>query len=206
MIYDLSPPISPELAVWPGDTPPSREVLTEIDDGDNIRLSTLRATVHLGAHADAPNHYTASGVSIDKVALEPYLGPAQVIRLACEPASTIRPDQLPPIDAPRLLIDTGTFADPNRWTDDFAVPAPETIDFLAAAGVMLIGLDSPSVDPAKSKDLPAHQRLAANNMANLEGLALAHVPEGVYQLSALPLPLVGFDGSPVRAVLFSPPT
>jgi len=201
-MYDLSPPISPSLAVWPGDSPPSREVLTEIDDGDNIRLSTLRATVHLGAHADAPSHYSATGAAIDQVALEPYLGPAQVVRLDSQPGTVITPDLLPPIGAPRILIDTGTFPDPDQWTNDFAVPAPDLIDFLADAGVVLIGLDSPSVDPAASKDLPAHQRLAQRNMANLEGLVLHHVPEGRYQLSALPLPLVGFDGSPVRAVLF----
>ena len=70
---------------------------------------------------------------------------------------------------------------------------------------MLVGLDSPSVDPADSKDLPAHQRLVARTVRNLEGLVLAHVPEGLYELIALPLPLVGFDASPVRAVLRSSP-
>ena len=57
MIYDISPPISERLAVWPGDTPPRREVLCDMRRGDNITLSTLRATVHLGSHADAPSHY-----------------------------------------------------------------------------------------------------------------------------------------------------
>ena len=57
MIHDITPLISPRLQVWPGDTPPSREVLLDIEKGDNITLSTLRATVHLGAHADAPSHY-----------------------------------------------------------------------------------------------------------------------------------------------------
>ena len=38
-------------------------------------------------------------------------------------------------------------------------------------------------------------------MAILEGLVLDRVPEGLYELIALPLPLAGFDASPVRAVL-----
>jgi len=56
MIYDISPPITDRLAVWPGDTPPAREVLCDMKKGANITLSTLRSTVHLGAHADAPCH------------------------------------------------------------------------------------------------------------------------------------------------------
>jgi arylformamidase len=40
-------------------------------------------------------------------------------------------------------------------------------------------------------------------MAILEGLVLNNVPEGVYELIALPLKLVGFDASPVRAILRS---
>lgn len=202
MLYDLSPPVSPQLAVWPGDTVAEREVLTEIDDGDNIRLSTLRSTVHLGSHADAPSHFSADGASIDQVDLAPYVGPAQVMRISVAPGATIGPSDLTVgISAPRLLIDTGTFADPNTWTDTFAALTPELVDHLADHSVVLVGLDSPSVDLADSKDLPTHQRLAARNMRNLEGLVLAGVPEGIYELLALPLPLVGFDGSPVRAVL-----
>src|SRR5262249_32622111 len=44
MIYDLTPPASARLAVWPGDTPLSRTVLCDMRKGDNITLSTLTAT------------------------------------------------------------------------------------------------------------------------------------------------------------------
>src|SRR4051794_20204717 len=81
MLYDITPPITPKLAVWPGDTPPSCEVLLDIDSGDNITLSTLRATVHLGAHADGPSHYGRDAPAIHERALQYYLGPCQVIRI-----------------------------------------------------------------------------------------------------------------------------
>jgi hypothetical protein len=68
-------------------------------------------------------------------------------------------------------------------------------------GVVLIGIDTPSVDPFDSKALEAHQALAEHDMANLEGLVLDHVAEGEYELIALPLRIAGADGSPVRAVL-----
>jgi arylformamidase len=42
-------------------------------------------------------------------------------------------------------------------------------------------------------------------MGILEGLVLADVPDGVYELIALPLKLVGFDASPVRAILRTMP-
>ncbi len=79
MIYDITPPITEDLKVWPGDTPPTREVLCDIKRGDSVTLSTLRTTVHLGAHADGANHYGADAPGIDERALEHYLGPCQVI-------------------------------------------------------------------------------------------------------------------------------
>src|SRR5262249_57146098 len=81
VIYDISPPISDHLCVWPGDTPVRREVLCNLDRGDNSTLSTLHATVHLGAHADAPSHYGRGAPAIDERRLDRYLGPCQVLRV-----------------------------------------------------------------------------------------------------------------------------
>ncbi len=202
MLYDISPPITPELAVWPGDTPPAREVLLELARGDSVTLSTLHATVHLGAHADAPSHYGTRGGDIAGRPLDRYLGPCEVMRVAVPRGQRVTPALLPrPVRAPRLLLATGTFPDPTRFNQDFAALAPELIDALHDAQVTLVGIDTPSVDLFASKDLPAHQRCLAHDLTILEGLVLAQVPEGLYELIALPLPLVGFDASPVRAVL-----
>jgi arylformamidase len=202
MLIDISPPLSPRLAVWPGDTPVSREVLLERARGDAVTLSTLRATVHLGAHADAPNHVAAAGAGAEALALEDYVGPCQVIRVEVRRGERVRPAHLrsAPV-APRILIATGTFPDPDRFTTDFAALSAELIDTLAAGGVRLVGIDTPSVDVFDSKDLPAHHACLHHGMAILEGLTLREVPAGCYELIALPLPLAGFDASPVRAVL-----
>lgn len=202
MIYDLTPTIHAGLAVWPGDTPVSREVLLDMARGDNITLSTLRATVHLGAHADAPSHYGVGAATIEQRALDYYLGPCEVMRVDVPRGARITPAMLPgPARAERLLLATGTFPDPQRWNADFAALAPELVDHLHRQGVRLAGIDTPSVDLFDSKDLPAHQRFLANDMAILEGLVLRDVPPAVYELIALPLKLAGFDASPVRAVL-----
>jgi arylformamidase len=204
MILDITPPISSRLRVWPGDTPPARDVLLDIQRGDNITLSTLRATVHLGAHADAPSHYEGTAPSIDERCLDYYLGPCQVVRVAVAPATRVTAEMLKaPFQTERVLIATGTFPDPTYFNTDFAALSPDLVEHLHEQGVKLIGIDTPSVDLFDSKDLPSHRMFLKHDMAILEGLALRDVPEGVYELIALPLRLVGFDASPVRAILRS---
>jgi arylformamidase len=202
MIYDITPPISERLRVWPGDTPPTREVLCDRKRGDTITLSTLHATVHLGAHADAPSHYGTDAPAIHERRLDYYLGPCQVIQVDVLRGTLIEPDSFKtPITTPRVLFATGTFPDPERFNEDFAALSPQLVHALHDHGVRLIGIDTPSVDLFPSKDLPAHQAFLRLDMAILEGLVLKDVPEGRYELVALPLKLVGFDASPVRAVL-----
>jgi arylformamidase len=205
-LYDLTPPITERLRVWPGDTPPTREVLLDMRRGDPITLSALRATVHLGAHADAPSHYGAGAAAIDARDLDYYLGPCQVIRAPVGRGACVAPDAIRvPITAPRVLLDTGTHPDPERFPEDFAALSPDLVAWLHRRGVRLVGIDTPSIDPFPSKDLPAHKAFLRHDMAILEGLVLKDVPEGIYELIALPLRLVGFDASPVRAVLRTVP-
>lgn len=202
MLYDISPLVSSRLAVWPGDSAPSREVLMDLARGDSVTLSTLRSTVHAGAHADAPSHYGPGAPAIEAARLEVYLGPCQVVRAEVPRGSRVGRGMLAaPVSAERVLIATNSFPDPERWNADFAGLEPALVDELAAAGVRLVGVDTPSVDLADSKDLPSHARCLAHGMAILEGLVLAGVPDGRYELIALPLRLEGFDASPVRAVL-----
>ena len=202
MIYDITPAITEKLAVWPQDTPPCREVLSEISDGSSVTLSTLHATVHLGAHADAPSHYAADAPTIDQRPIDHYLGRCQVIRVDVPRATGVEPEGVTTkIEAKRVLFATGTFPDPCDFNEDFAALSPALLEVLGEQGARLIGIDTPSVDLFDSKDLPVHKTAAKHDISILEGLALADVPEGLYELIALPLKLVGFDGSPVRAIL-----
>lgn len=204
-LIDISPRITEKTAVFPGDTRPQREVLAELSKGDPVTLSTLHSTVHLGAHADGPNHYGQGGRAIDEQPLALYVGRCQVIRVDVPAGRRIGIADLgtTPIEAERVLIATGSYPDPDRWTSEFNGLEPDLIDFLANKGVRLVGVDTPSVDDADSKELPAHARCFANDMAIIEGLVLTDVDVGFYELIALPLRLGGFDGSPVRAILRS---
>lgn len=203
-LIDISPPIDERIAVWPGDVAYQRTVSLSIADGANIDLSSHTTTVHVGAHADAPSHYAKDGVDIASRDLAPYYGPCQVIAVSVRRGERVKPEHLPgPIEAPRVLICTGTYPDPTVFNEDFASLSPELVEHLHAAGGVLVGIDTPSVDPFADKVLETHQALARCDMANLEGLVLAGVEPGLYTLAAFPLPLVGADASPVRAVLIS---
>jgi len=211
LLYDISPPLTPDLAVFPGDVELSREFILRCEDGDLVTLSTLRATVHLGAHVDAQSHYKVSGKGIDQTPLSRLLGRCRVVHVPAGLDGLVDPvtleshlnkqgtesGGLPS----RILLATDSYPDPNQWTKDFTALAPESIDWLAHEGVFTIGIDTPSIDPADSKSLPAHAAVNRHGMTILEGLVLKDVPAGDYELIALPLRLVGFDASPVRAVL-----
>ncbi len=199
-IIDISPEISEEIAVWPGDTLYKREVLMDVNQGDSFGLSRITSTLHLGAHTDAPNHYS-TGAGISERSLNYYFGPCQVVSVSVSKGERVVVDHLPEIKAPRVLFKTGSFPDPNNWNNDFCSLSPELIDLLAEKNVLLAGIDTPSIDPFESKELEAHSRVEKHNMAILEGVVLDKVREGFYTLCALPLKLKGADASPVRAVL-----
>jgi arylformamidase len=201
-IIDISPVIDATIAVWPGDVPFQRTVSLDMASGANLTLSDMRTTVHVGAHADAPSHYSASGGDIASRDLDYYVGSCAVLHVLDARGRRIMPADVAEKSLDRrVLLHTGTFPDPRAWNDDFASLSPELVDWMHERGVITIGIDTPSVDPFDDKVLEAHQALARNDMANLEGLVLDGVEEGRYELIALPLRLAGADGSPVRAIL-----
>lgn len=171
--------------------------------GAHIDLSSILTSVHIGAHADAPSHYHIEGQDISERPLRRYLGKVQVIRVqGIQAGERVTPQLLKgAIEAPRVLFDTGSFPDPERWNSDFCSLSPELIEELADQGVILVGIDTPSVDPEDSKALESHQALWRRDVSVLEGLVLKDIPEGIFTLVALPLPIERGDASPVRAVL-----
>jgi arylformamidase len=201
-LWDISPSVTPDSALFPGDRPYAQEWTATLGPGCPVNLSAVTLSPHIGAHADAPLHYGAGAPAIGGVDLVPYLGPCRVVHaIGC--GALVRPEHLRHAAAglpPRLLVRSCRAA-PTSWSPDFSAFAPETIDWLAALGVLLVGIDSQSVDPAASKTLDSHRALLRHDMRVLENLVLDDVPEGDYELIALPLKWTLADASPVRAVL-----
>lgn len=202
-IWDISPPVHAGSPVFPGDAAYRQEWAATLGPGCPVNVSTLHWSPHTGAHADAPLHYDAQGAAVGALDLAPYLGHCRVIH-----AIGVRPlvqlshlahalDGLPP----RVLVRTYERMPVDRWDPDLAAYAAEAVERLADLGVTLIGIDSASIDPADSKSLDSHQVIRCRGLRVLENLVLDDVPEGDYELIALPLKLTTADASPVRAIL-----
>jgi arylformamidase len=201
-LWDISPAIGVGSPVFPGDEPYAQRWTARIGPGCPVNLTAITLSPHLGAHADAPLHYANDAPAIGAVDLQAYLGPCRVVHaIGCGPLVRVEHLEHAAHDLPpRVLVRTCTTA-PTAWSDEFSAYAPETIAWLAARGVRLVGIDSQSVDPAASKTLDSHQLLLRHDLRVLENLVLDDVPEGDYELIALPLKLVTACASPVRAVL-----
>jgi arylformamidase len=203
MIIDISQPLSPGMAGFPGDAAYDESWTFRIGPNCPVNVSRVSFSVHCGTHADAPLHYDRHGATVGALALEPYLGPCRVID-ARGNGPLCLPDEISAALAnapPRILLRLVDACDPKVWPSGFRALSSPTIDLLASRGVMLIGIDTPSVDPETSKALEAHHVCRRANMRILENLVLAHVTPGDYELIALPLKFENLDASPVRAVL-----
>ncbi len=204
-IWDISEPIEPATAPFPGDTPFSQEWVVRQERGGSCNVSTIRMSVHVGTHTDAPLHFDLAGADIAAVDLRRYIGRCRVVDVRGTgqppliPAAALTPHLL--AGAERLLFRTRDRHDHRTWEPGFTAVGPEAARVLAAAGVLLVGIDTPSMDHAASKELDGHHVLHAGGVAILENLDLTGVPPGDYELIALPLRIVGGDSSPVRAIL-----
>lgn len=202
-LWDLSPPVQAGSPVFPGDTPYSQAWTATLAPGCPVNVSRITLSPHVGAHADAPLHYDPHGAAVGALDLAPFIGPCRVIH-AIGRGPLVRWEHLAHGGAalpPRVLVRTYEQAPVDRWDAQLAAFAPDTVERLADAGVRLIGIDTASIDPADSKMLDSHQVIRRRGLRVLENLVLDGVPEGDYELIALPLKLMTADASPVRAVL-----
>ncbi|MCA9866223.1 MAG: cyclase family protein [Anaerolineales bacterium] len=205
-LYDISRTLFASMAVWPGDTSFELRPTGSIAKGDIVNVTTLTLSAHTGTHVDAPYHFTDEGQTMEQVDLAVYWGLAQVVTVKRESGPLV-PSDFAGYDlgrAPRLLVKSGaSAADPRLFHTEFVHPGPELADYLGTLGIVLYGADGPSMDEPNSKTLPGHHALQRNHILILEGLDLTDVPDGLYELAAFPLRILGGDGSPVRAVLRS---
>ena len=204
-LWDISQALRPDLPVWPGDTAfAARPVWTIGEGGSPVNVAAFETSTHAGTHADAPLHYDPAGAAAADLDLAPYLGPCRVVDArgaGPEVSAAFLAARLGPAPPPRVLLRTFQAFPHAAWPAAFTALAAEAIHWLADQGVILVGVDAPSLDPQTSKTLAAHHAVRARRLAILEGLVLDDVPPGDYELIALPLKLAGLDSSPVRAVL-----
>lgn len=205
-IFDISRTLNASIATWPEDVQFKLENTLKIKSGASVNLSSITISLHTGTHVDAPYHYLEYGPAVDQIDLLPFWGPAQVVTVQRE-AGPIQVEDFSHVDlslAPRVLVRTNAGELPDRmFPESICYPSLELVDRFARHGTILYGVDAPSVDKLDSKTMEIHKALYFNRIHILEGITLKDVPDGIYELAAIPLKIEGADGSPVRAVLRS---
>jgi len=201
-IRDITIPMQDSLAGWPGDTPFRFTWTWKKAGGATVNVGQFQLSVHTGTHTDAPFHFDDAGATADALDLHPFIGPARVMSLTDR--MRLQRADIEAFDlagTPRVLFRTDGWTDHTRFPASIPVMDEDVPAWLHQQGVVLIGVDLPSVDALDSKTLPNHHALGAHGITILEGLDLTLVPEGRYELVALPMRIVGADGAPVRAIL-----
>jgi arylformamidase len=210
-IYDISVPISNELPTWPGDPSVQLTVWRSLSAYDAANVSMLNFGAHTGTHVDAPAHFIDGAAKIESLSLDVLIGPAPVIEA---------PDDLRVIneefvlahcapDTTRVLFKTRNSA---FWSEsepvfhtDFTYLDLNAAQRLVEQGIKLVGIDYLSIEKYDSPNHETHLALLSYGVVILEGLNLADVPGGNYELICLPLRLRTSkgDGAPARVVLRS---
>jgi arylformamidase len=205
-IHDISLPLSESLVVWPGDPPVRITQPSHLDRGDEYTVSRLELGAHVGTHVDAPAHFVRGGASVDRLALELLVGPAQVVHVpeaAVLTGEVLDGLSIPP-DTDRLLFRT---RNSERWAEGMGGFHEDYVGFtnagarwMVARGLKLVGIDYLSISSYDDL-MPPHRTLLGAGVIVVEGLDLRGVAPGAYQLVCLPLKLMGGDGAPARAIL-----
>jgi len=206
MIYDISVPISPDLPVWPGDPAVEVTQVLHIDRGDKMTLTRLQMGAHTGTHVDAPAHFVAGGRTIEALDLNVLVGPALVVGVPDVGAITAA--LLDRLDIPqgtrRILFRTRNSElwsrGETQFFREFVGITSDGAQWLVNRGVQLVGIDYLSISPYDDP-IPPHQILLGAGVIALEGLNLAAVAPGVYDLVCLPLRIEGAEGAPARVIL-----
>lgn len=204
-LWDISERIEAATATFPGDTAFTQQWVARLSRGDSCNVSSVGMSLHLGTHTDAPLHFDDGGADIASVDLRHYVGRCRVLDVRGQgspplvPAAALTADALRSVE--RLLLRTRDDHDHRSFDAHFTALGAAAAEVLVAAGILLVGIDTPSMDHASSKTLDAHHLLHRGGVAILENLDLSAVPPGDYELIALPLRIVRGDSSPVRAIL-----
>lgn len=205
-IHDISLPLSNTLAVWPKDPSVRITQPRTFEQGDHAQVSHLDLGAHSGTHIDTPAHFIPGGANLDDLDLEVLVGPALVVDAG--QAGQITPAVLDTLDIPRgttrLLFRTRNSIlweqDPATFHKDFVAISEAGAHWLIDRGLRLVGVDYLSVAPYADTG-PTHRALLGAGIIALEGLNLAGIAPGIYQLICLPLRIAGVEGAPARAIL-----
>lgn len=204
-IYDVSVGIESGMHTVPGDPRFRSRMVNSLEKGDPYSLYRFAIGNHAGTHVDAPAHFIPNGPSVSDLSLEVMNGRVRVIEIHHkEKVDLPELRQLVVVDDFRVIFKTRnslTWRSYKKFRKDYVYLTDEAAKFLVEDGIKLVGFDYLSVDRYGDEQFPVHKTLLQNGVVIVEGLNLAEVEEGEYEMSCLPLLLSGMDGAPARVVL-----
>ena len=206
-IVDLSWEFTADTPIYPGDPEPSVTVATTLEN-EGYNLSTLVMGTQTGSHVDAPYHFSNEGATIDQMELDFFLGDAIVVRVTDKKAEeAITMEDIEPYKeqiTPGKIVLFNTNWYKKRGTEEFfhhPYVNGEVAHYLVEQGVRFIGIDTINADQTGGTEFPVHdlfyekRLMIGENWAYFDRIDF----ENPY-IIAIPMKVVGCDGSPVRAI------
>ena len=204
---DVSYPITEQMVCWPGQPGVRLEPLSRISEGQS-NVSALHLSLHTGTHMDAPLHFLADGADITAAPYETMFGPVRVAEVR---GQTIDRERVLEYEARSTPLEAGeriffkTENSDRNWLSEpfdetYVAVAPDAAAYLAEKGLITVGVDYLSVAPF-TNTTETHRILLGAGVWVIEGLDLRVIPEGHYEMVALPLKITRGEASPVRVLL-----
>jgi arylformamidase len=204
---DISIPFRNKMVHWPTDPVPRVERIKDRDKGDPVTLTEMQFIDHVGTHVDAPLHFIAGGRTIDKMPIDATMGRARVIEIK-DPKSVTLKELMPHgiRRGERILFKTRNSVrcyKTDEFIDDYVYFDTDVAAYLVDRGVRVVGLDYISIgNYHDNKNLgDTHRILLEGGVYIIEGVNLAKVKAGRYDLICLPILLDKGDAASARAIL-----
>jgi arylformamidase len=203
-IFDVSIVIYPEMIPWPVNPPVTIDTVKAINEGSSSNVSLLHIGTHTATHVDAPRHFIPGVIGIDGIQPDVLLGTAR--RFQLPDTHQIDREILQSLDlrdVTRILLGTrnSLLLKQGKLDMDYTFVTEDAANFLIEKGIELVGVDYLSIEEYQKDGRPAHNILLGAGVVIVEGLNLADVPPGDYELACLPLKIKDADGAPARVFL-----
>jgi arylformamidase len=175
-------------------------------------MSVVYFWSHVGTHVEAPLHFLADGADTAGIALDKLIGPAIVLdfrgKQVNEPITLAEMQAAGDIQmGDRVLTMTGRHTQYRTpQSHDRPYITEEAMRWLVEdRQIVCLGTDSSGFEVRGVKHYPNHRLLNQAGVPVIECLAnLVDLRVPRVFLIALPIPVVGLDASPVRAIAIEP--
>jgi kynurenine formamidase len=203
-VIELTQILKNKMLVFPGDPSPEIKTAHRYDNG--YFVSTVTFCTHTGTHVDAPVHRIKGKKSLTDLPADRYIGwKTLILDFAAKKGSILTAEDCKKYDkavkgCDAVIVRTGWSKNAGKkaYYDGFPGLDEGAVDWLISNGIRLLGLESPSVNPARHLEI--HKKLLENEILIIEGLVNTDRLVSKYvELHAVPLLLDKLDGSPVRA-------